>query len=144
MWGPVGLALKGVAIGKIPGTALPAEGAEVTNADRDVEITVLGAGFDQGMVLVFVHGGNYAVDVIPVNNVVFDPRNGSIKLTGRIAPVAKNCGSFRLLAWLPPPGDTAEEGVVSSVNDVAVLADALEVKPSAALSAMALSDTDDD
>lgn len=122
MWNPATLSLKEVIVAG-------ANKASLSNS-KDVEtaITVRGSGFVQGMTLVLLHSGEQRTlsEIIPVNDVKVDP-GAQFQLTGKVNAVLKSIGSYDLVAWLPSPNVGAPAGASQTVNDVAVLENAVKV-----------------
>jgi len=123
MWNPATLNLKQVLV-----TSGPAEPKLADWEDADTTLTVQGAGFVQGMTLVFLRtdGQRTISEIIPVNQVTVDP-GAPFQLTAKVNAVKKEPGDYDLIAWLPSPNNNVPPGCSHTVNDVAVLEKAVTV-----------------
>ena len=124
MWDPSGLGLT---------TVTPA--AVSSSKDRDVTLTVNGAGFvpavDMRACFVNLDNPFEKRGIIPCNDLTLV---GPGVATVRICPLNKRPGDYQLVWWLlPPPNvvDPTTHAVVPNVpvNDVQVLSYALTVAP---------------
>lgn len=122
MWNPATLSLKEVIVAGVNQPTIS------NSKDVETAITVRGAGFIQGMTLVLLRSSaeRSTSEIIPINEVTVDP-GAPFQLTGKVNAVLKNTGSYDLLAWLPSPNVDVPAGASQTVNDVAVLENALKV-----------------